>query len=270
MNARAVISSSMLVMATLSTGCGQQQPAGADVKTATTASGMGYEAHVNAGGVAPPASLAPSPPAKNASDAKAGEGLFVSMNCDGCHGGGATGWQGPSLVDGRWRYGGADGEIFQSIFYGRPKGMPAYGGVLGVDGVWMIVSYLKSQPVPTVVPTINYEDLAKPAAPAPASAPAPAASASEPTQSTDPREMLAQYGCTACHAIDKKVVGPALRDVAAKYRDQSDAAQRLEAKVKNGSTGVWGEIPMPSNVAAPDTAVHDIVNWILTSPELRK
>ena len=83
----------------------------------------------------------------------AGASLFGSMNCDGCHGGGAVGWVGPSLVDGRWRYGGADDEIFTSIFYGRPKGMPAYGGVIGTDGVWMLVAYIKAQAVPAVVPT---------------------------------------------------------------------------------------------------------------------
>jgi cytochrome c len=192
------------------------------------------------------------------------------MNCDGCHGGGATGWEGPSLVDGRWRYGGSDEEVFQSIFYGRPKGMPAYGGVLGSDGVWMIVSYLKSQAQPAVVPTTNYEDLAKPAVQEPVkeqSPPAPASAASAPT---DPRARLAQYGCTACHAIDKKVVGPALSDVAAKYHDQPDVAARLEEKIKNGGVGVWGNIPMPPNTGVPDAEVHTIVNWILTSPDVRK
>jgi cytochrome c oxidase cbb3-type subunit 3 len=66
------------------------------------------------------------------------------MNCDGCHGGGGSGWVGPSLADGRWRYGGSDAEIFASIYYGRPKGMPAFGGRLGNDGVWTLVTYLKS------------------------------------------------------------------------------------------------------------------------------
>ncbi len=78
------------------------------------------------------------------------------MNCDGCHGGGAIGWVGPSLVDGRWRYGGADEDIFTSIFYGRPKGMPAYGGVIGTEGVWMLVAYIKAQAVPGVVPTTSW------------------------------------------------------------------------------------------------------------------
>ena len=273
MNRRAVFSSAMLVIAVLS-GCGKQQTAAADAEAAAnpeaaaSAPGMRYEARVNAGGVPPPALPPSQPPAGNASDPKAGEGLFASMNCDGCHGGGATGWEGPSLVDGRWRYGGADEEVFQSIFYGRPKGMPAYGGVLGADGVWLIVRYLKSQPVPAVVPTTNYEDLAKSAPPAPASAPSSAGTPSEPEQPADPRAKLAQYGCIACHAIDKKVVGPAFRDVAAKYHDQQGVAKTLEAKVKNGGAGVWGTIPMPANSAVPDAEVHEIVNWILTSPDV--
>jgi cytochrome c oxidase cbb3-type subunit 3 len=78
------------------------------------------------------------------------------MNCDGCHGGGAVGWVGPSLVDGRWRYGGTDGAVFQSIYYGRPRGMPAYGGILSASAIWKIVTYLRAQPVPADVPTESW------------------------------------------------------------------------------------------------------------------
>src|SRR5207244_2695192 len=82
---------------------------------------------VYAGGVAPPAGAPPA--SENAfrgdrQSAAEGERTFGVMNCDGCHGGGAVGWAGPSLRDGRWRYGGADGDIFQSIYYGQPHGMP--------------------------------------------------------------------------------------------------------------------------------------------------
>jgi cytochrome c len=153
--------------------------------------------------------------------------------------------------------------------------MPAYGGVLGADGVWLIVSYLKAQPVPAVVPTTNYEAPEHPAAALPASTEAAAnkASASDehsaPGQSADPRALLAQYGCVACHAIDKKVVGPSFRDVAAKYHGQSGMAQRLEQKVKNGGVGAWGTIPMPPNSAVPDADLHKIVDWILGSPDVR-
>src|SRR4030095_3530473 len=87
-----------------------------------------YQQHVNAGGIEPPGATMTNPLSQDSSAAREGEKIFGAMNCDGCHGGGALGWVGPSLVDGRWRYGGADEEIFHSIFYGRPKGMPAYGG----------------------------------------------------------------------------------------------------------------------------------------------
>jgi cytochrome c oxidase cbb3-type subunit 3 len=87
----------------------------------------------------------------------AGEKLFASMNCDGCHGGGALGFTAPSLADGRWRFGGEDGAVFQSIFYGRPHGMPAYGGMLPADAVWMLVTYVKTRPVPREVPTAAWQ-----------------------------------------------------------------------------------------------------------------
>lgn len=272
MNTRTITSMLMAVMAALAAGCGNQKTAAASTETPPPATGMRYEAHVNAGGVAPPSVALPHRSASNASDAKSGEGLFYSMNCDGCHGGGAAGDVGPSLIDGRWRYGGTDEEVFQSIFYGRPKGMPAFGGVLGADGVWMLVTYLKAQPVPDIVPTINYEELAKADAspPAPVSATPAAATPPEPKPPTDPRAQIAQYGCTACHAIDRKVVGPAFRDVAAKYHGQPGVAQRLETKVKDGGGGVWGDIPMPPNAGVPDAQVHSIVDWILTSPDLRR
>ena len=117
--------------------------------------GTKAEDRIAAGGVAPAANaLGASRPATL--DPEAGANLFASMNCDGCHGGGAVGWVGPSLVDGRWRYGGSDEEIFTSIFYGRPKGMPAYGGVIGTDGAWLLVAYLRAQDVPPVVPTTSW------------------------------------------------------------------------------------------------------------------
>ena len=94
----------------------------------------------------------------DAAVAQKGALMFAAMNCDGCHGGDASGWVGPSLSDQRWRYGGADSEVFNSIYYGRPKGMPAFGGTLGVDGVWTLVTYIRSLPVPSTVPTESWDD----------------------------------------------------------------------------------------------------------------
>jgi cytochrome c len=247
-----------LILATsvLSLGCRKHE-----APQSATIPAIRYEAHVAAGGVAPPAGQLVATPARSASEVTAGQGLFTSMSCDGCHGGGALGWVGPSLVDGRWRYGGADQEIFQSIFYGRPKGMPAYGGVVGAEGVWMIVRYLKAQPVPAVVPTTSYEDLASNAAPTTA---APAAAAVSQQEPADPASRLAKYGCTACHSVATKGVGPAFKDVAARYQGRADAAQMLERKVRNGGAGVWGDIPMPPNPAVPDAELQAIVQWVLT------
>ena len=112
-----------------------------------------YDQHVFAGGVAPPAGSLTNPLHGDRASAAEGEKIFSAMNCDGCHGGGAVGWVGPSLVDGRWRYGGAEGAVFQSIYYGRPRGMPAYGGILSASAIWKIVTYLQAQPVPADIPT---------------------------------------------------------------------------------------------------------------------
>ena len=187
---------------------GKSAPSGT---TGDAPSVIRYEANLEAGGVAPPAGALKNPHKDAEQSAGAGAGLFASMNCDGCHGGGGTGWAAPSLVDGRWRYGGADEEVFTSIFYGRPKGMPAYGGVIGTDGVWMLVAYLKSQAAPGVVPTTSWLPGGS-ATPPPAAAPtavAPAAPAA--AESVAPDQMAAKYGCTGCHAVDHKVVGPSIR-----------------------------------------------------------
>jgi cytochrome c oxidase cbb3-type subunit 3 len=118
---------------------------------------IAYEAHVAAGGKVPPGGTLSNPHAGDAAVAKAGAQLFATMNCDGCHGSEGAGWVGPSLQDGRWRYGGADGEVFSSIYYGRPHGMPAFGGTLQPDGVWALVTYLKSLPVPEGIATESWE-----------------------------------------------------------------------------------------------------------------
>jgi len=126
-------------------------------EASATPPAIAYEAHVAAGGIAPTGGVLKNPHAGDAAVAKAGEQLFSAMNCDGCHNLGGSGWVGPSLADGRWRYGGADAEVFSSIYYGRPRGMPAFGGVLGADGVWTLVTYIRSLPLPSDLPTESWE-----------------------------------------------------------------------------------------------------------------
>ena len=78
------------------------------------------------------------------------------------------------------------------------------------------------------------------------------------------QSLMKKHGCTACHEVDKKVVGPAFRDVAARYKDDKDAQTKLVNKVKKGGAHVWGEHAMPPNVLITDGEVRDIVSWILT------
>lgn len=119
--------------------------------------GIAYEAHVAAGAVVPGGVELHNPHSGDKAVAAAGAMLFTTMNCDGCHGGDAAGAVGPALGDGRWRYGGADAEVFSSIYFGRPKGMPAFGGALGADGIWELVTYLKSLTPPPTVPTESWQ-----------------------------------------------------------------------------------------------------------------
>ncbi len=76
--------------------------------------------------------------------------------------------------------------------------------------------------------------------------------------------MMQKDGCAACHAVDKKIVGPAYQDVAAKYRGDKDALTKLSQKVKAGGSGVWGAVPMPPNAQVSEADIKALVSWILT------
>ncbi len=79
------------------------------------------------------------------------------------------------------------------------------------------------------------------------------------------QEALAQKnGCLACHSVDKKIVGPSYKEVAAKYKGDKTAEAKLIDKVKKGGTGVWGQVPMPPNGAVSDADVTALVKWILS------
>jgi cytochrome c len=78
-------------------------------------------------------------------------------------------------------------------------------------------------------------------------------------------EALAKkHNCLACHQVDKKVVGPSYKEVAAKYAGDKAAQAKLVDKVKKGGAGVWGQIPMPPNSTVPDADVQALVKWILS------
>ena len=77
-------------------------------------------------------------------------------------------------------------------------------------------------------------------------------------------QLATAKNCMACHAIDKKLVGPSYKDVAGKYAGQKDAADKLAVKVIKGSAGVWGPVPMPANAQVTPDEAKKLVAWILT------
>lgn len=83
-----------------------------------------------------------------------------------------------------------------------------------------------------------------------------------PAQASD--ALAKKHNCLACHTVDRKMVGPAYKDVAAKYRADKSADAKLFAKVKKGSQGVWGQVPMPPNPLIPDADLKALVKWILS------
>ncbi|MDD2669438.1 c-type cytochrome [Zoogloea sp.] len=78
-------------------------------------------------------------------------------------------------------------------------------------------------------------------------------------------EIIKKARCVACHAVAEKRVGPAYKDVAAKYKGQGDAVAVLSAKVRHGGTGTWGQIPMPPNGTdkISDADLKAAIEWIL-------
>ncbi len=77
-------------------------------------------------------------------------------------------------------------------------------------------------------------------------------------------QLATAKNCMACHAVDKKLVGPSYKDVAAKYDGQKDAVDKLAVKVMKGGSGVWGPVPMPANAQVNADEAKKLVAWILS------
>jgi cytochrome c len=77
-------------------------------------------------------------------------------------------------------------------------------------------------------------------------------------------KLAQKSNCTACHAVDKKLVGPSWTDIGKKYAGDASAEAKLITKVKKGGVGVWGQIPMPPNVTVKDADIKLIVQYVLS------
>ena len=77
-------------------------------------------------------------------------------------------------------------------------------------------------------------------------------------------ELAKAKNCMACHALDKKLVGPSYKDVAAKYGSDKDAVAKLAKKIREGGTGAWGQVSMPANPQVSEAEAQTLAKWVLT------
>ncbi len=77
--------------------------------------------------------------------------------------------------------------------------------------------------------------------------------------------LATSKNCMACHAVDKKLVGPAFKDVAKKYAGDKSAADKLAAKIIKGGSGVWGPVPMPANPQVSEAEAKKLAAWTLAA-----
>lgn len=219
--------------------------------------------------------------ASKPANALSGEQVYQTT-CKTCHEAGLVG--APKIGDkAAWAPHIKEGlnELYSDALHGTDKGMPPKGGNTNLSDVEVkrAVVYMTNRsgasfPEPAVgTPPATVASApaagAPPAtaimaAPSKASAPAAAAKPAAPLDLKTGEAMMQKDGCAACHAIDKKVVGPAYQDVAAKYKGDATALAKLTQKVKAGGAGVWGPIPMPPNAQVPDEDIKALVSWILT------
>lgn len=78
-------------------------------------------------------------------------------------------------------------------------------------------------------------------------------------------ELAKAKNCLACHSVDKKIVGPAYKDVAAKYAKDKDAVAKLTKKIREGGVGAWGQIPMPANPQVTEAEAQTLAKWVMSA-----
>ena len=169
------------------------------------------------------------------------------QKCATCHSADYVSYQPPAMTLKQWT---AEMTKMQHLY-----GAPISDEEVKLVGAYLAVAY------GGVKESELSDDLKKPLAPAQAAAAgsAPAVGAT----TVDVNALLTSNGCLACHAVDKKIVGPAYHDVALKYKGDNEAQAKLQASIRNGSVGKWGEVPMPPFTQLSTAEIEALAAYVL-------
>jgi cytochrome c551/c552 len=170
----------------------------------------------------------------------------ATQKCAICHSADYINYQPPGMNQAQWT-----AEV--------AKMQHAYGAPIGDDEVKQIGAYLA-----VAYGTAKAGDAAVVAATAAASKPATAIpAAAQPAGAADVQALLNGNACLGCHAVDKKIVGPAFRDVSAKYKGDAQAIDKVESSIRQGGVGKWGQVPMPPMASLSESQLKALAEYVL-------
>ena len=172
---------------------------------------------------------------------------LATQKCLICHSADYVNFQPPGMNQAQWT---AEVTKMQHAF-----GAPISDDEVKSIGAYLAVAYGTAKATDeSVIATSNPSKPATPTA---------AASAGTAGAAIDVEALLKANACLACHAIDKKVVGPAYRDVAAKYKGDPQALAKVEASIRQGGVGKWGQVPMPPIAGLSDAQARALAELVL-------
>ncbi len=176
---------------------------------------------------------------------------LVQKNCMTCHSAQYVEYQPPSSPRAYW-----DATV--------KKMKTPFGAPFPDADIPAMVDYLvKIYGAERATSALTTADAARAAAPTVTAAKQNSDSSSASQTTRDPQALLNANGCFACHAIDKKVVGPAFKEISAKYAGKPDAASQIARSLREGSDGKWGSLPMPPFTQLSDAELSTLATWIL-------
>lgn len=176
-------------------------------------------------------------------------GYQIAMQkCATCHSADYVSYQPPGMTLKQWT---AEMSKMQHLY-----GAPITDDEVNKIGAYLAVTYGSAKESELSA------DLKMAAAPAATAAAAPAHAIAG-TAVADVTTLLNANGCLACHGVDKKIVGPGYNEVAAKYRGDASAVSKLEASIRNGGVGKWGQIPMPPFMQLKPEELRAMAEYVL-------